>query len=197
MKSFKECLFLICLVLCLSQSKARKLRQPSLMNVTSVSREPHSITLTWNLSDPDNVIERWQVTTVDLDYEFIASYEGEANIDLVERIAKVNVHMPDTRYNICLIAYFNSSAVQQLRAGSTRSCDVYRSIPLLLKSSLVPLLVVVGVFTVLVLLGAISYKVKELSVQSHLYAKAESDSPDPSQNGIDKNTTLPSNHIEM
>ncbi|KAF6029616.1 hypothetical protein EB796_012080 [Bugula neritina] len=52
--------------------------------------------------------------------------------------------MPDTRYNICLIAYFNSSAVQQLRAGSTRSCDVYRSIPLLLKSSLIPLLVVVA-----------------------------------------------------
>lgn len=170
------------------------------INITAHARYTDYISIAWNLTDPNSLVESWRVTAEDLALQYIASYEGSANIDLTYRIATVNVHRHSTAYNICLIAYMNDMAASQFNTNTVTECDIFSTIPLLLNSSLIPLLCVLSFFLLLILIGGISYKVKELSIAHHQYKKASGAAEEQHyQNGVTKHhnsMALHSNHIE-
>ena len=186
------CLYLASIPTVVAESKY----QLPAINISMHSLDTDAITIAWNLSDPDSLVTDWRVTAYDLPHgEYIASYEGLANIDKTNELATVFVHKSDTRYNVCLVGFINETVALELGTYTVQKCDEFKTIPMLRSNSLFPLVAVLGFFVFLVFLGGLSYKIKQFQLSSHRYQKTET-AIEHHQNGVNKHNYPVGNHIE-
>lgn len=171
-----RCIFPLCLLVFILPTVTESFTHPEL-EIWDVERGTSFITIGWNLTDPNNTVQAWRVNVEDRAMEYIASYDGSANINLLAKTASVFVHQSNTKYNVCLEGFLKNEAAIMLKIEKVATCGIYSTIPVLLRSSLIPLIIVVGFFTLLVLIGAVAYKIKECRTSAHNYKLATANEP--------------------
>ena len=159
---------------------------PSL-TVEVSERQPDHITITWDVSGDDDVIDSYRIKVKGTN-EAVITYEGEPYVSHDDREAMVMVHETNAVYNICLIANLIEEVSQELSTPSVMTCIEASSIKTMLASSIVALVLTILFFVLCFLIGYISWK---CAIRKH-ESKEEYDKSDLTENG----DIVPLTHIE-
>lgn len=160
------------LLACILHTSAGTLVQP-VLNMTVVARSTDYIAIGWELTDPNDTVEAYQIVAEDLDNNYRATYEGSANIDLITQRSDVKLHESNTLYNICLKLYLKPEAAIALDLDFVEECQSTTTIPMILQSSIIALSLVGGFFVGCILLGCLTWKCKHAKASRHSYEITE------------------------